>query len=304
MGCPDWPTCFGRFVPPTSVSQLPPDYKEQYASYRHKKNQKFAKYLALAGFTETSERILADKSILVEADFNASKTWVEYLNRLTGVIIGMMITGIFLVAWRMRRAEPGLFRASLATLILVIIQGWFGSIVVSTNLTTWTVTVHMFLALIIVAVLVWLVVRSGATTAVTAAARGVRGWLIAGMLALLVQVFLGTQVRETLDVLTASLARTEWIPNAGTDFVVHRSFSWVVVAIQLVIWLKLRKTREMSLSVVPFVLILTSVVTGILMAYLAVPPFLQPIHLLLAVVTFGWLFQVYLYTANQLVSQA
>jgi hypothetical protein len=41
-----------------------------------------------------------------------------------------------------------------------------------------------------------------------------------------------------------------------------------------------------------------------LMAYLAVPPFLQPIHLLLAVVTFGWLFQVYLYTTDKLVAQA
>ncbi len=293
MGCPDWPTCFGRLVPPTSVSQLPEDYKEQYASYRNEKNQKFARYLSLIGLQATADQIRSDKSILIEADFNATKTWVEYVNRLVGVVIGLMIIALFLVAWRTRRAERALFLGSLAALILVIIQGWFGSIVVSTNLTTWTITVHMFLAMVIVAILVWIYVRSGKVA--TIHAPGIRTWLLAGMGVLLVQTFLGTQVRETIDVLAATLPRNEWISNAGIDFLIHRSFSWVVFLIQLVLWLKLKKTTsEKSLSLVPFVLILTSVLTGILIAYLAVPPFLQPVHLLLAVVTFGWLFQIYL----------
>ena len=35
MGCPDWPHCFGMWVPPLSAAGLPPDYKnylsKQYA---------------------------------------------------------------------------------------------------------------------------------------------------------------------------------------------------------------------------------------------------------------------------------
>ena len=297
MGCPDWPTCFGSWVPPTSVDQLPENYKEQYAAYRDKKNKKFAKYLSLVGLNSTADKILHDDTILVEADFNPARTWVEYINRLVGVIIGLFIIALFVASWKTRGVNPKLFKGSLATLILVIFQGWFGSIVVSTNLTSWTITVHMFLALLIVAILVWLLVRSdphsGGVTS------DIKGLLIGGMSVLLIQIFLGTQVRQALDKLS-TVPREVWIDRAGIDFIIHRSFSWVVLAILAGLWLKLRKTTsEKSITLVPFLLILSSLLTGFAMAIWAVPPFLQPIHLLLAVVTFGWFYQVYLKANNK-----
>lgn len=298
MGCPDWPRCFGRWVPPTSVNQLPENYKEEYTAHRDKKNQKFARYLTLIGLQETSNKILNDKSIAKEADFNVNKTWVEYVNRLVGVAVGFLIVVLFAVSSRIRIEAPKLFTGALLLLILVIVQGWFGSIVVSTNLTGWTVTVHMFLALVMVALLVWLLARSGPARVWEGAS--IKVWLVVGMAVLLTQIFLGTQLRETLDRLANTFSREEWIGNAGLSFVLHRSFSWAVLLIQVILWLKLRKTTtEKSLTLVPFVLILLSLLTGTAMAYFAVPPSLQPIHLLLAVVTFGWFFQVYLQTDNR-----
>src|SRR5688572_24583126 len=134
MGCPDWPKCFGQWTPPTSVSQLPADYKEKYSEFRHKKNEKFAKYLKALGFNETADKILNDTSIREEADFNPVKTWIEYLNRIVGVIIGFLILAVFVSSLKFWKERRNLTVVSFLTFILVGFQGWIGSIVVSTNL--------------------------------------------------------------------------------------------------------------------------------------------------------------------------
>lgn len=287
MGCPDWPRCFGEWSPPTSIDQLPSDYKEKYASVREKKNAKFANYLELFGFEETAQKIRTDRSILVESDFDPLKSWIEYVNRLVGVVIGFFIIG---VAWRsrpFRRESPWIFTIAVATLAMVIIQGWFGSIVVSTNLTTWTVTVHMFLALVIVLMLVFLYDRSTDASPVTAD-RGILLLTGAAMIVLLVQTFFGTEVRAAIDLVAPLRPRSGWIIGAGWDFVRHRSFSWTVLVIHFLLVVKMRKTEGLnSLSRYLLVLTLGTFLTGAGMAYFAVPAYLQPLHLLLATLTFG-----------------
>lgn len=299
MGCPDWPTCFGSWIPPTEVSQLPPDYKEQYAAYRDKKNQRFASFLDNLGMSDTADQLRHDKSILAEADFNVTKTWVEYLNRLVGVIIGLLIIALFAVSWPLRNDQRPLYIGAFALLVLVLIQGWFGSIVVSTNLTAWTVTVHMFLAIVMVVLLVWMQVRSGMPSAALSAS--LRPWLLVGLLATMVQIFLGTNLRAAVDRLSAAaVARTQWVGNAGVDFLIHRSFSWVLVIIQISIYLKLRKTgAERSSYLVSILLILSSLLTGTAMAWFGVPALMQPMHLLVAIIAVGWMVQLLLQSRRQ-----
>jgi cytochrome c oxidase assembly protein subunit 15 len=242
MGCPDWPKCFGRWVPPTSDQQLPPNYKEVYVSIREKKNLRFANYMAAIGFTSTADKIKNDASILVEKDFNVAKAWIEYGNRLVGVIIGFLIAMLFWRSMKLKTTHPRIFFFSLATLTLVIVQGWFGSIVVSTNLTDWTVTVHMFLALMIVGLIIYLIHLSQLPAAGPDQAKGL-GWiLVACMLALFIQIFLGSQVRQSLDrIATGWVPRNQWIGALGLEFIIHRSFSHHVMARQLLFGLKIRK---------------------------------------------------------------
>jgi len=302
MGCPDWPTCFGSWVPPTQVSQLPADYKEQYATYRGKKNEKFASFLSAVGMDETASKILNDKSILEEADFNVTKTWVEYLNRLLGVAIGLLIIALFAVSLPLRSVSPSLFYGALALLVLVLVQGWFGSIVVSTNLTAWTVTVHMFLAIVMVLLLVWLVQR--ASPGMAAIPGSLKPWLLAGMAGFVIQIFLGTNVRAALDRLAAAAVdRAQWISSSGIDFVIHRSVSWVLILVQAGIYLKLRKSgAEKASYLVSILLILCSLLTGSAMAYFQVPALMQPLHLLVAVIAVGWMYQLFLESGKETIN--
>lgn len=287
MGCPDWPKCFGSWVPPASVEELPENYKEVYAAYREKKNIRFAAYLEKIGFAETAEKIRTDKSILEEADFNATKTWVEYVNRIVGVLIGLLIFAVFVASIKYWKWDRKITIVSFSTFFLVGVQGWIGSFVVSTNLTPWTVTVHMLLALVIVAMLVYLLFESTKEKHLRDIKFGLPLVSIC-LLLLLVQIVLGTQVREAIDVVTMSLPRAGWVEAVGLPFIVHRSFSWLVMGANA--WLLWKLIQSQGSRILPntlIILVVSTMVTGIVLAYFSMPSFLQPVHLTLATITFG-----------------
>jgi cytochrome c oxidase assembly protein subunit 15 len=300
MGCPDWPKCFGSWVPPTSVNELPKDYQTVYAEHRNKKNQRFAKYLYLFGLSETADKLLNDKSVLIEAEFNATKTWIEYVNRIIGVVIGFLIFAVFVVSLKLRKTKPFITSVAFVTFILVGVQGWIGSIVVSTNLTPWTITVHMFLALVIVALLVWLIdlasdlVIDAEDFSVNQTPIGY-WWTMACISVLLVQILLGTQVREAIDNVSSAGPREAWIEMIGTSFTKHRSFSWIVFILHIGLIVNLRKTQGLKpFPLTVILLILGTLLSGVSMAWFAIPAWLQPVHLLLATASFGTQFMLLL----------
>lgn len=303
MGCPDWPKCFGNYVPPTDVSQLPENYQEIYSEKRAKKNAKLAVLLEKMGLDELAYRIKNDKSILEEAEFNVTRTWIEYVNRLIGVLIGLFVFGTLMfsiVYWKKDRIVTLL---ALLSFILVGFQGWIGSLVVSTNLLPGMVSIHMLIALVIVALLIYIVARSyRGILAVEriSSLKKVNFVLLSGIILFIVQIILGTKVRENIDLVAASfeyLQREKWIENLDMAFYIHRSYSILILGLHGYLWYllnkyiktdqRLRLWNKLLLACIVF-----EIVTGTMMAYLAIPAVLQPIHLLFANLIFGIQFMV------------
>lgn len=309
MGCPDWPKCFGSWVPPGDVSDLPEDYKEIYASKRAVKNDRFSDYLEFFGFSELATKIRTDESILVEADFNSTKTLIEYFNRLLGAIIGVLIIATFvssLFYWKRKRSITII---AFLSLILVIFQGWIGSIVVSTNLLPWMITIHMLLAFLLLLLLINAVYKAVPVTGLFRKKKmvSIKLVLILCLATLLIQVVLGTQIREEIDVIANAFNqanRDSWIGELGLDFYLHRSFSLAILALH--VWLVYllvknvgkKDTSKGSILYYLIYILIGSIVleigTGVIMAYFAIPPFAQPIHLLLSSVIFGVQYLLYL----------
>ena len=159
MGCPDWPKCFGSWVPPTNAEELPENYRDVYLGKRTKKVEKFSKILNLIGMEETSDVLKNNPSVYNEEPFNVQKTWIEYINRLLGFLAGnTMLLVFFWIIFVYRKSK--LFWVSAINLVLMAFQAWFGSIVVATNLVPWTITIHMFMALLIIGIQIYFTISA------------------------------------------------------------------------------------------------------------------------------------------------
>lgn len=271
MGCPDWPKCFGQWIPPTHISELPPDYKTIFQ--------------------------VAGKAI---ADFNPLKTWIEYLNRLAGVLIGLLVFLLFIFSVPRWHKDKTLTLLSFLILLLTGFEGWLGSVVVATDLKPLLVTLHMFPALLIVSLLIYLYHRTKAASAASIVQSKFKVLIGVSLGLVLLQIILGTQVREAVDLVALQLGdqnRSAWIEALDSSFYIHRSFSWLVLGSSLWIgWWGLRKPELRRLKpylIAVLALIGLELALGISLAYGSVPAFLQPPHLLLALLIWGlelWIF--------------
>jgi len=297
MGCPDWPKCFNQIIPPTDVSQLPEGYEQQYIDGRVKKNQRFANIVEFFGDSEKADQIRHDESILVHEEFNAAKTWTEYINRLVGVLAGFALLFTAVYSFIYIKSKPSIFIWSVLNVILVVFQAWLGSIVVSTNLMPWIITVHMLLALIIVGVSIYTFYLAttlrNKTILVNYPSTGLKAIAIVSLIVTLIQVVYGTEVREVIDHLNADgVSRSKWIESIGINYDIHRILAYVTLLIS-VLFFFLVKNRFSKSSIqsqyawIILILVVLQMLSGIILARFAVPAFAQTSHLVLASLFFG-----------------
>lgn len=299
MGCPDWPKCFDRIVPPTKSSQLPPNYQDKFVQKRIEKNNRFAKSLEMLGFGKMAAEIRSDKSILEPEVFNAGKTWTEYVNRLIGAITGLLLLGCAVFSITYLKSRKRIVVLSVVNLLLVIFQAWLGSIVVSTNLLAWIVTVHMLVALAILAISIYTFFQARVLRERSFLANQEPGAIkIVAIIALWLTVFqiaLGTDVREQIDAIAASLNnlnRAEWVQRVGFEFDLHRDLAILVFVFNFVLLVLIRRkymgsTYHFRYMTYIILLIAVQIVTGTTLSRFALPPVAQAAHLLLACLLFG-----------------
>lgn len=306
MGCPDWPKCFGQYVPPTSAKQLPADYKEKYVAQRLAKNERFAKTLEKLGKADLADSIRNDASIAEPEAFNVAKTWTEYGNRLVGVVTGFMMILLVIYSFAFKKSAKRIVVLSILNLIIVGFQGWLGSIVVSTNLMQWIVTVHMLLALVILGILIYTYNYAKQLhkerSVIMYRIAWLKGFLFFTILISILQVILGTEVRESIDAISKSLqfnGRNTWVSKVGSLFSYHRDLAILVAVCNFVVY-KMVKDRfsgkAWPLQTANYIIItlLVQVASGFLLSYMALPPYAQAVHILFATLLFSLQYYLYL----------
>lgn len=263
MGCPDWPRCFGMLIPPTSASQLPPDYE---------------KYLSKQDIDHT---------------FNAFHTWTEYINRLCTAVLGILV--IIHVVWSFKnffKAKPIVFWLSFIFLIIIGVEAWLGKVVVDTNLAVVKITAHMLLALVLAAVPVIILYRL--TNQLKVFDKTLKAFVTISLVVLLAQIIIGTDVREQIDKISASFdyaQRNIWISRLDNFFLLHKIISGIVCFFcVLIFWKSLSNQSLQKRGVFILVVVFCIMALGFTMAYFQIPSFAQPLHLLFSSVLFISLF--------------
>jgi len=289
MGCPDWPKCFGYWIPPTERTQL--DWKP---------NQLYLKgqviilddelRVAKSNFDSGYDYNPKNWEFYNKHDyalFNPYHTWIEYLNRLLGALAGLAVLVMTVFSFLLKKKKKIIPIISFFILTAMVFQAWLGKTVVDSNLLPFRITIHMVMALLIVLGLIILLFISKKKLSPIPASRLMKIFAIFALALTLFQIGLGTQVRQFVD-LKMHLHVSQWLDPAPLKFYFHRSLSLVVLAVHLTLFWMLRKVN-LNLRIFNQILGLIGleIFTGILMFYLDFPLSSQPLHLIIAALLFG-----------------
>jgi cytochrome c oxidase assembly protein subunit 15 len=177
---------------------------------------------------------------------------------------------------------------SVFAIVMILFEAWLGKMVVDKNLNTSTITLHMIGSLGILLSLLFLIRRTNEKENYTIPPV-LRKALSFFFIIHLVQLLLGTQVRESVDLLLENgIGRNILIENLPVGFKIHRSFSILIVILATMMYFQYRR-----LEIQPrkfkylFVVLGFEILFGIGMAYLGVPRVLQPLHLLFSIILFA-----------------
>ena len=241
LGCPDWPGCYGSATP-------------------------------LGAHHEITQA----QNVMPTGPVTHGKAWVEMVHRYMATGVGVLIITLCVLTWRQWRRDRRLAvhpRWTLLTLLWVCLQGAFGALTVTMKLFPAIVTLHLLLAIGLLALLVVQAVRYDGWQSV-AVPRGLRWGLALTMGLLWLQIALGGWVSTNYAVLACSdfpTCQGQWWPDMhwqgfrlwrelghGADgqplpfaalasiHYVHRCMAWGVLALLLTVGWRLRRVPGLA----------------------------------------------------------
>lgn len=297
LGCPDWPTCWGCLIPPTSVDQIDVD-KLDLAKFKTHASRK-----GIDPATITRETILNS--------FNPIQTWIEFTNRLASLPLGLATLLLAACSCLAKRNRAWIVGLSVFCLLDVVVNAIMGAIVVRSGLQPGIITLHMGLAFLLIVALVtiiWLS-RPEAAAIVVAASQHRRLKIVSLVFiaCLFGEGLLGSQLREQTDELSLTaeteqgIEREKWGEELAATLVykIHRSFSWSLLLTSGLLWWWTKRERQ-SPTAEPkliFGLVVAMMLMGIVLGHIAIYPVVQVLHVgltaVLLAVTWHWIMRLW-----------
>ena len=304
MGCPDWPKCFGYYIPPTNIAELTwvsekIFEKGQMIIYNDELKMSKKDFISGSDFNPKNWQDYTKHDYSV---FNPLHTWVEFINRLIGVVCGISVLILGFYSIQFYKNKPIITLLSLLTIMAVGFQAWLGKIVVDSNLSPYSITIHMLMALLIISILIFIHFQNGNYKKNNVKNIALKNIVLLSLIFTIIQIVIGTQVREFIDQQIIMIGETKknlWLLVLPSIFLTHRSFSLLILTVNFFVIYLSRKINLNSKIIFWIIgIIAIEIILGVAMYYLHFPFSSQPLHLLLATILFGVQFFFYLSISN------
>lgn len=299
MGCPDWPKCFGYYIPPTSEDAITwkPNTFYQKGLIIIKDEALFVAQNDLKTGSEFDPKNWSAYTKHDYAVFNSFHTWTEYINRLVSVLAGFVFLFLIYASTKFWRENKTITLLSFGAFFLMLFEAWLGKTVVDSNLTPTTITIHMVVGLIIIGLLLRLKFIISEKNTIYKYDKLFNRLLIISVIFSLIQVAMGTQVRQFIDEqvkLYGFENKNYSLMNPSFKFYFHRSFTIAIVFVNFGMFY-INQMKKLGYKLINWIvfLIFLEAITGILMYYAEIPIGTQAVHLLSGALLFGLQFYLW-----------
>jgi len=286
MGCPDWPKCFGYYIPPFDENQLiwKPNFPYNAGQMIFWEGDLLK---ANKDFSSDENFEMENWAVYDKHDYhiyNPIHTVIEYVNRLVSVLLGFSVILLIFFSFRSSAHKKMNVFFSILSLLLIGFNAWLGKLVVEGVLNPGDISAHMLAAFVLIIALAFTHSQNSSPPSFHYT-KLYKLLQLGCFVYLLYQLFIGVVLRQTFDTY-ADISRESWVENAGINFLLHRSSSLLYAAAVAITFVLIKKVPKKTFEWRNFkwVIILTiaEMVSGAIMGYLEVPKFAQPFHVIVS----------------------